>query len=80
MMSSSDTRDAATWGVLFGLLVLVGGLLGLMAMVAPHVFGIVLVVGGFLGFGALHYLIWGWWLRPTLSENDEAESRDVDVS
>lgn len=78
-MPPSDARDAATWGVLFGLLVLAGGLLGLMAMVAPHVFGIVLVVVGFLGFGALHYLIWGWWLRIKLTENDDVNTGPDDV-
>ena len=62
-----------TWGVLFGLLIIAGGLLGLIAMVAPHVLGIVLVFAGFLLFGSLHYLIWGWWMRPLLEEQEAFE-------
>lgn len=77
-MSSSDARDAATWGVLFGLLGVAVGLLGLMALVAPQVFGVVLVIAGFVSFGALHYLLWGWWLRPRLMERDDAEHPDDD--
>lgn len=76
MMPSSDNRDAATWGVLFGLLVLAVSLLGLMALVAPQVFGVVLVIAGFVSFGALHYLVWGWWLRPKLSEHDDEPDQD----
>ena len=67
-MPASEPRDGGTLLVLFGLLVLGGGLLGLMAMVAPQLLGVILIVGGFLGFGALHYLIWGWWLGPHLSK------------
>lgn len=77
-MAPSDPRDAATFTVLIGLLVLAGGLLGLMAMVAPHVLGVVLIVGGFVGFGAVHYLVWGWWLGPHLAKGEDAENRDND--
>jgi hypothetical protein len=76
-MSPSDPRDAATFTVLLGLLVLAGGLLGLMAMVAPHVLGIMLIVGGFLGCGAVHYVVWGWWLGPLLSKQEGVDRRDV---
>lgn len=77
-MSTSETRDLATWGALLGLSVMAICLLGLMAMVAPHVFGIALILFGFLGFGALHYLLWGWWLRPTLTTAKEEEEQDPD--
>lgn len=74
---SDGTKDAGTWIALGVLFVIGGSLLGLMALVTPHLLGVVLVVGGFIGFGALHYVLWGWWLRKTLidaeSEDDSAE-------
>lgn len=78
-MSAPEARDAGTWAALFGLVVVAVALLGLMAMVAPHLLGIVLILLGFLGFGAFHYLVWGWWLGATLSkpdsQPDEAEGK-----
>jgi hypothetical protein len=73
LMPGSEPRDGATLLVLFGLLTLGGGLLGLMALVVPQALGLILIVGGFVGFGALHYLIWGWWLGPHLSQERKAE-------
>ena len=62
MPQSPAERDAGTWGALFGLAVVVVGLLGLIALVTPHLLGIALVIAGLISFGSLHYLIWGWWL------------------
>jgi hypothetical protein len=44
-----------------------------MALVTPHLLGVVLVIGGFAGFGALHYVLWGWWLRKTLTDAEPEE-------
>ena len=78
MTQSPAERDAGTWGALFGLGFVVIGLLGLVAMVVPHLLRITLVVAGFVGFGALHYLIWGWWLGQTLK--DEPGDSDLEDS
>ncbi len=40
------------------------GLLGLTALVMPQAFGFLAVIVGFFAFGAINYLIWGWWLQP----------------
>lgn len=74
-MTTPEVRETATWVALIGLIVIAVSLIGLMAMVAPHVLGIVLILGGFLGFGAFHYLVWGWWLGPTITERKD---RDID--
>lgn len=51
-------------------------LLGLMALVAPHLLGIILVVGGLLFFGSVHYILWGWWLPKYLERyKDEDEKK-----
>jgi hypothetical protein len=73
-MTTPAERDAATWVALTGLVVIAVGLVGLMALVAPHVLGIVLILGGFLGFGAFHYLVWGWWLGPTITKYKDRET------
>ena len=80
MKPPADSRDTATWGALFGLLTVAVGLLGLMAIVAPHVFGIVLIGVGLLGFGAFHYLVWGWWLGQSLSQTPEVDSGEKEES
>ncbi len=68
-MPADESREFGTW-IAVAVLTLLGGLLlGLMAMVAPHLLGVVLVIGGFVGFGAVHYLLWGWWLQKTLIKN-----------
>ena len=48
-------------------------LLGLMALVMPHLLGVVLVVGGMLLFGSAHYVLWGWWLPRFLNRNRDAD-------
>lgn len=69
--------NLATMIALFGLLAIAAGLLGLMALVLPHLLGIVVVVFTlFAGPIALHYLVWGWWLSQLKDENpDDDESR-----
>lgn len=58
---------------LLALLAVTGGLVGLGALVMPQVFALPAVVFGFVCFGALHYLLWGWWLKalPPAEEDDE---------
>lgn len=72
---NSSQSNAATAIALFGLLLIGGALLGLMALVLPQVVGVLVVV--LLLFAlpmVLHYLVWGWWLsqmRDNEPENDE---------
>lgn len=79
-MPASESRDIGTWLAIFGLLVLAACLLGLMAMVAPHLLGIVLILAAFVSFGALHYLIWGWWLGSALSAPPPDDTPDNNPS
>lgn len=79
-MSDPNARDAGTWVALISLIVVAVGLLGLVAMVAPHVLGIVLIVFAFVGFGALHYLVWGWWLGAALTKQPETESQSDEAA
>jgi CHASE2 domain-containing sensor protein len=58
---------------LLALLAVTGGLIGLGTLVMPQVFGIVGVVFGFFCFGAIHYLLWGWWLKALPPEEDKDE-------
>jgi hypothetical protein len=71
-MTGRSQSNAPTILALLGLLGVAGGLLGLSALVLPQVFGLLAVVLGFFAFGAIHYLLWGWWLRPRPIE-DEVE-------
>jgi regulator of protease activity HflC (stomatin/prohibitin superfamily) len=71
---SDEGRNAGTFGALFGLLLLAGMLMALIAMVLPQAIGFVLVFGGFLGLISLHYLLWGCWLSRMLVDQDRAES------
>jgi hypothetical protein len=75
-MSRPAQSNAPTILALLGLLGIAAGLLGLTALVLPQAFGLLAVVVGFFAFGAIHYLLWGWWLRPVPIE-DETDSRDV---
>ena len=72
-MSGPAPSNSPTILALLGLLAVAAGLLGLIALVLPQVFGFVAVVLGFFAFGAIHYLLWGWWLRPVPIE-DEPDS------
>jgi len=58
---------------LLALLAIAGLLIGLGAMVMPQVFGLPAVVFGFFCFGAIHYLLWGWWLKATPPDDDDEE-------
>ena len=69
-MSRPQQSDAPTILALLGLLAIAGMLLGLVALVLPQVFGLLAVVVDFFAFGAIHYLLWGWWLRPVHIEDD----------
>jgi hypothetical protein len=63
-MNRPPQSNAPTILALLGLLAMAGALLGLVALVLPQIFGLLAVVLGFFAFGAIHYLLWGWWLRP----------------
>ena len=76
-MAADESRDIGTWIAVATLTLLGGLLLGLMAMVAPHLLGVVLVIGGFLGFGALHYLLWGWWMQKMLMKEPSSGDQPV---
>lgn len=69
-MSGSAQSNAPTILALLGLLAVGAGLLGLVALVLPQVFGLLAVVLGFFAFGAIHYLLWGWWMHPLPIKDD----------
>lgn len=75
-MRGTEPSNVPTVLALLGLLAVAAGLLGLSALVLPQVFGLLAVVLGFFAFGAIHYLLWGWWMRP-ISAEDEVESQEV---
>lgn len=60
---------------LIALLTVTGGLIGLGTLVMPQVFALPAVVFGFICFGAIHYLLWGWWFRMLPTEDDEDETK-----
>ncbi|HUS38767.1 MAG: hypothetical protein WBF93_00900 [Pirellulales bacterium] len=57
---------------LLGLSVL-AGLLFLGTLFNPAV---LLIAGGVFAFGAVHYLIWGWWLGYALQQQALAEQKE----
>ncbi len=67
---SRSSNNAPTILALIGLLGVAAGLLGLSVLVLPQMFGLVAVVAGFFAFGAIHYLLWGWWMQPVAMEDD----------
>jgi hypothetical protein len=69
-MSGPAQSNAPTILALLGLLAVGAGLLGLVALVLPQVFGLLAVVLGFFAFGAIHYLLWGWWMHPLPIKED----------
>jgi hypothetical protein len=69
-MNRPQQSDAPTILALLGLLAIGAALLGLVALVLPQIFGLLAVVLGFFAFGAIHYLLWGWWLRPVPIKDD----------
>jgi hypothetical protein len=78
-MSGPAQSNVPTVLALLGLLAIGIGLLGLTALVLPQAFGFLAVIVGFFAFGAINYLIWGWWLQPLPIEDDsQADIRQVD--
>lgn len=71
-MSKKEQSNAPTILALLGLLGVAAGLMGISALVLPQIFGLLAVVLGFFAFGAIHYLLWGWWMHP-LPVDDESE-------
>lgn len=67
---NSGSPRTATWLALFGLGIVIAGLIGLVAMVLPEIRVIILLVGAFgFVFGG-HYLVWGYWLQKRLSRKN----------
>jgi len=64
---------------LLGLIVVGMGILALLSLILPGgAFGILIVLFGFFLFGALHYILWGWWMTkppapPAPGEEDAQE-------
>lgn len=71
---NSNPSNAGTWIALFGLLLIAGALLGLAALVMPHLLGLIAVVGGFVFLTAFHYLVWGWWMSQMKDRTPEDDS------
>lgn len=76
-MTQPGRSNAPTVLALLGLLAIGGGLLGLTALVLPQAFGLLAVIVGFFAFGAIHYLLWGWWLRPV--PPDDSDTTDTEA-
>jgi hypothetical protein len=72
-MTRPAQSNAPTILALLALLAVGAGLLGLTALVMPQAFGFLAVIVGFFAFGAINYLIWGWWLQP-IALDDESHS------
>lgn len=71
---TDSTRDAGTMTALLCLMVAAFLFMLLVVMVLPHLIGIVIVGGLFFGMFALHYLVWGRWLKITVDSEDEAST------
>lgn len=67
------TSNGGTALALLALIAVAGGLVGLGTLVMPQVFGLPAVVFGFFCFGAIHYLLWGWWLKSIPPEDEDEE-------
>lgn len=68
-------RNAGTFIALFGVLLLAGALLFLMASVMPAVAAFPIVIFCFALLLFVQYAVIGQWL-PTESDDDESEDRD----
>jgi len=69
--SKDSQENAGTMIALFGMLIIGGGLLGLMALVLPQFLGVIAVIGAFFIVPAVfHYLVWGWWMSQ-IKEDEE---------
>ena len=74
-MSGPAQSNVPTVLALLALLAVGIGLLGLTALVMPQAFGFLAVIVGFFAFGAINYLIWGWWLQPLPVEDESPPER-----
>ena len=73
MRRPSGSGNAGTLIALLGIIAIALGLLALIAMIMPGAFGFLAVLFGIFLFGALHYVLWGWWLaKPPGGDDDEA--------
>ncbi len=70
-----ERRDAGTLLAVMILLLISAGLVGLAALVMPQIIGLLVVVFGFFCFGAIHYVIWGWWFTSR-GDSKAADDRD----
>jgi CHASE2 domain-containing sensor protein len=68
---SQRSSNIATYLALIALVAFAGFLLALVAMVLPQAIGLIVVIGGMFFFGAFHYLVWGWWLTETPTEEED---------
>ena len=76
MTDDEKSRNEADQRTLLALMLVVFCsllLLGLMALVVPHLLGVFLVIGGLLVFGTGHYVVWGWWLPRYLNRHRESD-------
>jgi hypothetical protein len=72
MTSHNPSPNTGTMIALFGLLLIAGGLLALMALVLPQVAGVVLVILiVFVLPISFHYVVWGRWLSKMKPPEDD---------
>ena len=74
MTTSQRERNMGTLVALLFLVAMAIGLIFLVALVMPQVLGFVVVGAGFFLFCAFHYLVWGWWFRPRMIEDEDASA------
>jgi hypothetical protein len=67
------SSNGGTALALLALLLVAGGLFGLGMLILPDLFFFPVVVFGLFCFGAIHYLLWGWWLKSLPPEEEDEE-------
>jgi len=77
---SRNQSNGATAIALFGMLLISGALLALMALVLPQLLGVLVVILIFAVPAAFHYVVWGWWLSQArgveLQENEPGQDQN----
>ena len=68
--------DSGTLLILLVLMFLAVGFLALTAMILPGAFGFLTVLLGLFLFGALHYVLWGWWLGKPRKDGQQQSGND----